>query len=182
MKVTETGISGLLVIEAEVFGDERGWFQEEFSAAKLAEFGFDDVIAQANHSYSRQGVLRGLHFQKSPHDQSKIVRCLRGRLFDVAVDIRPGSLTFGRWFGLELSEDNRKSLLIPRGFAHGFYSITDCELLYFCGNAPYHKPSEAGIRYDDPDLAIDWPLAGEPTVNARDMEFPLLREFALCES
>lgn len=180
MKIIETGIEGLLVVEPTVFGDERGWFQEAFSAPKLKEFGFQDPVVQANHSFSRAGVLRGLHFQRAPHEQSKVVRCLRGRLFDVAVDIRPGSITYGQWFGLELSEDNRKALIVPRGFAHGFYAVTDCELFYLCGHAAYDKDSEGGLRFDDPELSIDWPLSGQPLVNERDRQFPALSELKVC--
>ncbi len=164
MKVIETGIAGLLVIDPDVFGDERGWFQEEFKAVRYAEYGHEDPIVQINHSFSQKGVLRGLHFQLPPNEQSKIVRCLKGRLYDVAVDIRPDSATCGKAFGVELTEENHKSLIVPHGFAHGFYSITDCELLYFCGNAVYNKESEGGLRYNDPDLKIDWPLDGEPIV------------------
>ena len=179
MKVIETGIAGLIVIDPDVFGDDRGWFQEEFNAARYAEYGYEDPIVQINHSFSQKGVLRGLHFQLAPYDQSKIVRCLRGRLYDVAVDIRPDSPTRGKSFGVELTEENRKSLIVPRGFAHGFYSITDCELLYFCGSAVYNKESEGGLRYNDPDLEIDWPLDGEPTVNERDRTFPLFKEMSI---
>lgn len=180
MKIIETGIEGLLVVEPTVFEDERGWFQEAFSAPKLKEYDFQDSVIQANHSFSRAGVLRGLHFQRTPHEQSKIVRCLRGRLFDVAVDIRFGSVTYGQWFGLELSGENRKALIVPRGFAHGFYAIDDCELFYLCGNAAYSKESEGGLRFDDPELSIDWPLSGQPLVNERDRQFPVLSELKVC--
>jgi dTDP-4-dehydrorhamnose 3,5-epimerase len=181
MNVIETGIEGLVVLEPKVFGDERGWFQEEYNADKLAEVGFTDKLVQANHSFSAANVLRGLHFQQAPHAQSKLVRCLRGRLFDVAVDIRPGSPTCGQWFGVDLSDENHKQLLVPRGFAHGFYTLTDAELLYFCGENSYHPESEGGLRFDDPDLKIVWPFADEPVVNDRDRNWPLFKEQNLCE-
>lgn len=172
MRFTETGIKGLMVVEPDVFGDQRGWFMEEFNAGVFAEAGFTDQVVQANHSFSRQGILRGLHFQRDPKQQSKIVRCLRGRLFDVAVDIRAGSPTCGKWFGVELSEENRRALLIPRGFAHAFYSLTDCELLYFCGQSTYDKALEGGLRWNDPAIGIVWPFDGTPTLNDRDAGFP----------
>ncbi len=179
MKITETGIPGLLVLEPQVFGDERGWFMEAHHAGKFAELGIEPGVAQINQSFSTAGVLRGLHFQLPPHDQTKLVRCIRGRLFDVAVDIRRGSPTLGRWFGLELSAENKKMLYVPSGFAHGFYAVTDCELLYLCGRANYNKAAEGGLRYDDPAVGIVWPCAGrEPQVNARDAAFPTLDRLA----
>ncbi len=175
MKIIETGIPGLLVIEPQVFADERGHFFEAFSAAKLAASGIESGVVQINQSSSKKGVLRGLHFQAPPHDQTKLVRCGRGRLYDVAVDIRRGSPTFGAWFGVELTEDNKKMLYVPSGFAHGFYSLTDgCELVYLVGKSGYAKAAEGGVRFDDPAVGIDWPLEGEPLVNERDRTFPLL--------
>jgi dTDP-4-dehydrorhamnose 3,5-epimerase len=164
------------VIEPDVFGDERGWFTEKLNATVFAAAGFVDPIVQVNHSSSAAGVLRGMHQQLGEHAQSKIVYCVRGALFDVAVDLRPESPTHGQWFGVELSAENKRGLLVPRGFAHGFLSLTDCELMYFCGNATYNKASEAGVRWDDPTLAIAWPLApGQvPQVNERDASYPLL--------
>lgn len=177
MKAIETGIEGLLIIEPQVFGDERGYFFEAHNAAKLAALGVEPGVLQINQSFSRQGVLRGLHFQAPPHDQTKLVRCVSGRLFDVAVDIRRGSPTYGKWFGLELSAENKRMLYVPSGFAHGFYALTDCELLYLCGRSGYDKASEGGLRYDDPDIGIVWPLTGEPSVIERDQSFPPLAGF-----
>lgn len=175
MKTIETGIPGLLVIEPQVFADERGHFFEAFSAARFASFGIEPGVVQINQSSSKKGVLRGLHFQAPPHDQTKLVRCGRGRLYDVAVDIRRGSPTFGKWFGVELSDENKKMLYVPSGFAHGFYSLTDgCELVYLVGKSGYAKASEGGVRFDDPAVGIDWPLEGTPLVNERDRTFPLL--------
>jgi dTDP-4-dehydrorhamnose 3,5-epimerase len=171
MPAVATPIKDLLLLEPQVFGDERGWFTEKMNTAALAEAGFSDRVVQVNHSFSVKGVLRGLHFQRAPHDQSKIVFCVRGRLFDVAVDVRPGSPTCGKWYGVELSSENRRGLLVPRGFAHGFYALDDCELLYLCGNASYDKAAEGGLRWDDPAVGVEWPLDGAPQVNERDAAF-----------
>jgi dTDP-4-dehydrorhamnose 3,5-epimerase len=178
MKVLETGIPGLHVIEPAVFEDERGHFFETFSKEKLAAHGIDADVAQINHSFSKKGVLRGLHFQAPPAAQSKLVRCVRGSLYDVAVDIRTGSPTYGKWFGLELSAENKRMLYIPAGFAHGFYALTDCELNYCCGGAGYAKAAEGGLRYDCADTAIAWPLEGAPLVNERDRTYPTLATLA----
>ncbi len=176
MKTTETGIPGLLVVEPQVFADERGWFFEAHNAAKFSALGIEPGVTQINHSSSKRGVLRGLHFQAPPHDQTKLVRCVRGSLFDVAVDIRAGSPTYGKWFGLELSAENKKMLFVPSGFAHGFYAVTDCEMIYLCGNAGYDKASEGGLVYGDPDVGIAWPFVGAPLVIARDASFPKLKD------
>lgn len=179
MKTTETGIPGLLVVEPSVFADERGFFFEAHNADSFAGLGIEPGVRQINQSFSRQGVLRGLHFQAPPHDQTKLVRCISGRLFDVAVDIRGGSPTYGKWFGLELSAENKKMLYVPSGFAHGFYALTDCELLYLCGRSGYEKSAEGGLVYDDPDVGIQWPFAGgQPLVNPRDAAFPGLKQLS----
>lgn len=179
MKTVETGIPGLLVVEPSVFGDERGHFFEAHSAEKFVALGLEAGVAQINQSRSAKGVLRGLHFQAPPFDQTKLVRCIRGALWDVAVDIRRGSPTFGKWFGVELTDDNKKMLYVPSGFAHGFYSLTDgCELLYLCGKNGYAKNAEGGVRFDDPSVGIEWPLLPgvESIVNDRDRTWPLLTE------
>jgi len=177
MKTIETGIPGLLVIEPQVFADERGHFFEAFSAAKLGALGIEPGVVQINQSSSKKGVLRGLHFQAPPFEQTKLVRCGRGRLYDAVVDIRRGSPTFGRWFGIELSEENKKMLYVPGGFAHGFYSMTDgCELIYLVGKNGYSKVSEGGVRFDDPAVRIEWPMEGDPLVNERDRTWPLITE------
>jgi dTDP-4-dehydrorhamnose 3,5-epimerase len=175
MKITETGIPGLLVVQPQVFADERGHFFEAHSASKFASLGIEAGVVQINQSSSKKGVLRGLHFQAPPHDQTKLVRCGRGRLYDVAVDIRRGSPTFGKWFGIELTEDNKTMLYVPSGFAHGFYSLTDgCELVYLVGKNGYAKAAEGGVRFDDPAIGIDWPMDGGPLVNERDRTWPLV--------
>jgi len=176
MKTTETGIPGLLIVEPQVFADERGFFFQAHSAAEFAALGIEPGVIQINHSFSHKGVLRGLHFQAPPHDQTKLVRCVSGRLFDVAVDIRRGSPAYGRWFGLELSAENKKMLYVPSGFAHGFLALTDCELLYLCGLAGYAKAAEGGLLYNDPAVGIAWPFDGQPLVNQRDATFPTLAQ------
>jgi dTDP-4-dehydrorhamnose 3,5-epimerase len=175
MKTTVTGIPGLLVIEPQVFTDERGHFFEAHSAAKFAALGIEPGVMQINQSRSSKGVLRGLHFQTPPHDQTKLVRCVRGALFVAVVDIRRGSPTFGRWFGLELTDENKKMLFVPSGFAHGFYALSEgCELLYLVGRSGYQKAAEGGVRFDDPLVGISWPFQDEPLVNERDRTWPLL--------
>jgi dTDP-4-dehydrorhamnose 3,5-epimerase len=176
MNVVETGLAGLVVIEPKVFGDERGWFVEMHNAEKFREMGIEPEVDQINHSFSTKGVLRGLHFQAPPNDQSKLVRCLHGRLFDVAVDIRVDSPTYGKWYGLELSAENKKMLFVPRGFAHGFYALEDCELMYLCGHAGYAPDSEGGLRYDAEDIGIEWRFDGQPNVNERDRNFSNLTD------
>ena len=177
MNIIETGIHGLIVIEPQVFADERGHFFEAHSAEKFAAFGIEHGVVQINQSSSKKGVLRGLHFQAPPHAQTKLVRCTRGRLYDVAVDIRRGSPTFGKWFGVELTDENKKMLYVPFGFAHGFYSLTDgCELMYLVGGNGYAKGAEGGVRFDDPSIQIEWPFDGDALVNERDRTFPLISE------
>ena len=155
----ETGIDGLFVVEPEVFGDHRGWFMESWSKRKFEEIGIDCEFVQDNHSFSeKKGTLRGLHFQKGEYAQAKLVRVLRGRVYDVAVDLRKNSPTFLKWFGVELSEENKKEFFIPRGFAHGFLTLEDnTEIFYKCDNF-YNPQSEAGIIWDDSDLNIEWNL------------------------
>ncbi|KPJ85887.1 hypothetical protein AMJ57_01380 [Parcubacteria bacterium SG8_24] len=176
MERIKTDIPDLVILEPQVFSDERGFFFEAHSAPKFEALGIEPGIVQINQSFSRRGVLRGLHFQAPPHDQTKLVRCISGRLWDVAVDIRRGSPTYGRWFGLELSPENRRMLYVPSGFAHGFCALEDCELLYLCGRSGYHKESEGGLRFDDPGLGIAWPLDGPPDANDRDRSYPTLSE------
>jgi dTDP-4-dehydrorhamnose 3,5-epimerase len=168
MQAVETGIPGLLVLEPKVFGDARGFFFESFNQKKFAELtGVNDTFVQDNHSRSAANVLRGLHYQiRQP--QGKLVRVVAGEVFDVAVDIRRSSSTFGKWFGLRLSAENKKMLWIPPGFAHGFVVLSEAaEFLYKTTDywAPEH---ERCIIWSDPDLAIDWPLQDEPLLSAKD--------------
>ncbi len=168
-------IEGLLLVEPRVFEDERGFFMETFKASEFKMHGLDPSFVQDNHSRSRKGVLRGLHFQRPPHEQAKLLRVVAGAVWDVAVDLRPGSSSYGRWYGLELSASNRRMFLIPAGFAHGFVTLADgTELLYKC-SLEYHKESDTGVRWDDPDLHIDWPIR-EVTVSKKDAKLPFLRD------
>ncbi len=167
---TATPLPGVFVIEPKVFGDARGHFYESFSAREFAQAtGADVVFVQDNQSRSARGVLRGLHWQTPPHAQGKLVRVTRGAVFDVAVDIRPDSLSFGQWFGVELSGDNHRQLWIPAGLAHGFLVLSEsADFLY--KTTDYYAPEcERAIRWDDPDLAIAWPDAGvAPQVSGKD--------------
>ena len=170
MKLTKTDIEGVVIIEPQVYTDERGYFFEAFNAAKFREVtGINTTFVQDNESRSTEGVVRGLHFQLPPYAQSKLVRVVRGAILDVAVDIRRGSPTFGRYVAVELSEENRRQLFIPRGFAHGFSVLRgDAILEYKCDNL-YARECEGAIRWDDPTLAIDWKIDLERViVSAKD--------------
>lgn len=150
------GISGLCVISPTIHGDNRGYFFESYNKKDLEEAGIDIQFVQDNQSMSTKGVLRGLHFQKS-HPQTKLVRVVKGAVFDVAVDIRPASNTYGKWYGIELTEDNKKQFLIPKGFAHGFLVLSDvAEFCYKCDDF-YHPNDEGGIAWNDPEIGINWP-------------------------
>jgi dTDP-4-dehydrorhamnose 3,5-epimerase len=172
-----TFIDGLLIVTPRVYPDERGYFLESYKAGEFAAAGIREAFVQDNHSRSVRRVLRGLHFQKAPHAQAKLVRVTRGLVWDVAVDLRRGSPTFGRWLGTELGEENRRMLFIPRGFAHGFVTLSEgAELLYKC-SAEYDKDSDGGVRWDDPDLAIGWPIS-DVKLSGKDASLPLLRDIA----
>lgn len=169
MKVIDTDIPEVKIIEPHVFGDERGFFYESFQMSRYQEqVGICDTFVQDNISRSRKGVLRGLHYQ-TRQCQGKLVAVLTGCVFDVAVDIRQGSPTFGKWVGVELSADNHRQLWIPKGFAHGFYVLsTTADFIYKCTDY-YHPASEVSIRYDDPDLAINWPLDEALHLSSKDL-------------
>jgi len=177
MKVTPTAIEGVLIIEPKVFGDERGFFFESFNQRAFNEAVGQPVdFVQDNHSRSAKGVLRGLHFQRPPHAQGKLVRVTQGSVFDVAADIRADSPTFGRWVGVELSGANHRQMWIPAGLAHGFLVTSDsADFLY--KTTDYYRPdAEGSVRWDDPDLAIAWPLDGiTPALSAKDAAAPTLR-------
>lgn len=178
MKVTKTSIEGVLILEPKVFGDERGFFMESFNQKSFDDATGQHVLfVQDNHSRSSRGVLRGLHFQNSPHGQGKLVRVTRGAVFDVAVDIRKGSSTFGQWVGVDLSAENHKQLWIPDGLAHGFLVTSDsADFLYKTTN--YYAPASEGcVRWDDPDLDIAWPQVGlTPNLSSKDAAAPLLKD------
>ena len=174
---TSGAIEDLVVIEPRVFTDDRGFFMETFKATDFRAAGISAIFAQENHSRSRKGTLRGLHFQRPPFAQGKLIRVLRGKVWDVAVDLRDGSRTFGASFGLELSEVNRKMLWIPQGFAHGFLAMEeDTEFEYLC-TGEYNAASEGGIRWNDPLLAVSWPDLGfPPSVSPKDSFLPFLKD------
>ena len=172
MEVIETKLPGVLIIEPKVFRDARGFFFESYSYREYAAHGITDVFVQDNHSRSVRGVLRGLHYQ-APPGQAKLVRVAVGEVFDVAVDIRWGSPTFGQWVGVTLSAENHRQLYIPVGFAHGFCVLSEvAEFLYKVSNY-YSAPDERGIAWDDPDLAIPWPVQ-DPLLSERDRRHPRL--------
>jgi dTDP-4-dehydrorhamnose 3,5-epimerase len=165
MNITETAIPGLVLIEPRIFTDSRGYFFESFSEKNFAAAGLPTQFVQDNQSCSQQGTLRGLHFQKAPHAQGKLVRVLSGAIFDVAVDIRPDSKTYGQWVGVTLDAVRHAMLYIPPGFAHGFYVTSPEAVVSYKCTTPYHPEAESGIRWDDADLNIAWPwVAGVPLV------------------
>jgi dTDP-4-dehydrorhamnose 3,5-epimerase len=178
MQIEHTSLDGVVVLTPKKFGDDRGWFSETWNANRMAELGLNIHFVQDNHSMSaKAGTLRGLHYQSPPHAQDKLVRCTRGSIFDVAVDIRVGSPTYGKWFGIELSLENGKQLLVPRGFLHGFVTrMADTEVQYKCSDV-YAPDCDGGIRWDDPTIGIDWGLTEVPTLSAKDQVAPLLSDF-----
>ena len=174
MNVIETTLAGVLILEPKVFGDARGWFMESWSKKKMEDAGIFVDFVQDNHSFSAEkGTLRGLHYQLNPMAQAKLLRVSRGTIFDVAVDIRRGSPTYAKWVGIELSAENHRQLFIPRGFAHGFITLTnDVEVLYKADNL-YAPEYDGNIRWDDPEIGIKWPIA--PVVlSEKDAAAPLL--------
>jgi dTDP-4-dehydrorhamnose 3,5-epimerase len=179
MKIKETHIKGLLVIEPDVFGDARGYFMESFSERKFAALtGIDVKFVQDNESRSSYGVVRGLHFQRAPHAQAKLVRVVSGRALDVAVDLREGSETYGKHFSIELSGENHLQVFIPKGFAHGFAALSEEVVFQYKCDEYYAPDSEAAIIWNDPDLNIDWRLPAEDVlVSDKDKNHPKLKEF-----
>lgn len=176
MDFVKTEIEGLYIVEPRVFGDHRGFFMETWSERDFEQAGLNYHFVQDNHSYSAvKGTLRGIHFQKGEYAQAKLVRCVRGKILDVAVDLRPNSPTYKKWVGVELSAENKRMFLIPRGFGHGFVTLTDeVEFLYRCDNlyAPKH---EGGIRWNDPELNIDWGVE-HPVLSSKDEIAPFLKD------
>ncbi|HOI84441.1 MAG TPA: dTDP-4-dehydrorhamnose 3,5-epimerase [Acholeplasmataceae bacterium] len=176
MKFIHTSINNLYVIEPNVFGDSRGWFSEAYNKSVFAKNNINIEFVQDNHSYSAQkGVLRGLHFQNDPFAQTKLVRCTKGKIWDVAVDLRKSSPTYLKWFGLELSAENHKMLLVPQGFAHGFLTLEDnTEVQYKVDNI-YDKPSDRSIKYNDPQIGVQWPVI-DVILSDKDLNAPLLKD------
>lgn len=176
MNIIKTEIDNVLILEPRVFGDHRGWFTETYSKAKFQELGIDVEFVQDNHSMSAQkGTLRGLHFQTNPKAQTKLVRCTKGRILDVAVDLRKGSSTYKQWVGVELSEENKKHLLIPKGFAHGFLTLTDDVEVQYKVDEYYAPKCDRSIRFDDPEICVDWGIE-DPVLSEKDLKAPLLKD------
>ncbi|SFS06834.1 dTDP-4-dehydrorhamnose 3,5-epimerase [Stenotrophomonas maltophilia] len=176
MKVIETRLPGCVVIEPAVFGDERGFFFEGWNAARFGQLGLPDRFVQSNVSSSSKGVLRGLHYQW-PRPQGKLVSVLEGEVYDVAVDIRRGSPTFGQWEAVVLSAQNKRQFWIPEGFAHGFAVLSDTALFHYLCTDVYVKEADAGVRWNDADIAVDWPV-GAPTLSPKDEHAPFLKDIA----
>ena len=173
MNRRETAIPGVFIIEPSVFGDERGWFMETYQQERYAQLGLPTDFVQDNLAFSTRGVLRGLHVQY-PHAQGKLVQVLQGEVYDVAVDIRSGSPTFGRWEAAMLVANERKQFYIPPGFAHGYYVLSDCALFNYKCSDYYHPETQFSIRWDDPDIGIEWPMGPEPVLVDKDRDAPLL--------
>ena len=175
MKIISLAIPDVKLIEPDVFGDNRGFFMETYRADLFKEAGIPTNYVQDNMSSSRKGVLRGLHFQKNPYSQGKLVRVVRGEVFDVAVDLRKGSPYFGKWVGDLLSEENKKSLYVPQGFAHGFCVVSDEAVFHYKCTEFYHPEAEGGLRYDDPTVNVEWPLPDLPKITSpKDEKAPFL--------
>ena len=172
-RFTRTPIPEVKIIEPSVAADDRGFFMETYKHSEFAVEGIADVFVQCNHSRSSRGVLRGLHYQRQPQAQAKLVRAVSGAIYDVVVDLRAGGPTYGQWFGATLSEENRKTVFVPRGFAHGFCVLSTEAEIFYMATAEYAPALEAGVIWNDPGLAIEWPIA-EPVLSARDRAWPPL--------
>ncbi|UUF14874.1 MULTISPECIES: dTDP-4-dehydrorhamnose 3,5-epimerase [Flavobacterium] len=177
MKIEKTFIEGLLIVEPIILGDERGYFFESYSKTKFQDLGVEIDFIQDNQSFSRYGTLRGLHYQNPPFAQTKLVRVLQGEIVDIVVDLRKGSLTYGKTFSVLLSAENKKQLLIPKGFAHGFSVISEtASVMYKCDQI-YNKASEGGIKFDDPSLNIDWVIdLNKAIISEKDQTLPFIQE------
>jgi len=176
MEVIKTDIKDLYIIETQVFKDNRGWFMESYSAQKFKEKGLDIEFIQDNHSLSKEkGVLRGLHFQLQPKAQTKLVRCIRGKIYDVAVDLREGSPTYKKWFGVELSAENKKQFLIPKGFAHGFLTLSKNTEVQYKVDEYYAPQYDRSIKYNDPEINVEWNIDNF-ILSDKDKNAPLLKD------
>lgn len=176
MNITKTDIKDVLIIEPKVFGDNRGWFMESYSMKKYEEHSINIEFIQDNHSFSaNKGTLRGLHFQTNPKSQTKLVRCIKGRILDVAVDLRKSSITYKHWMAVELSEENKKQLLIPKGFAHGFVTLTDDVEVQYKVDQYYDPECDRSIRFDDPEIGVEWGI-DNPILSDKDLNAPRLAD------
>lgn len=169
MQIINTPIEGLFILEPRIFHDARGYFYESYNQQKLKELGIDTIFVQDNQSYSQKGVIRGLHFQKPPFAQAKLVRVIKGKVLDVAVDIRKSSPTYGQHYSVILTGENHRQFYIPEGFAHGFVALEDDSIFTYKCSQFYHKESEMSIRYNDPTLNIDWGLTETPIMTEKDL-------------
>jgi dTDP-4-dehydrorhamnose 3,5-epimerase len=177
MGFIKTDMEGFLIYEPKVFSDDRGYFFESYNEKTFLEAGLSFDLVQDNQSFSSYGVLRGLHFQKEPHAQTKIIRVLKGKILDVVVDIRKNSSTYKKWVSVELSDDNYRQLIVPKGFAHGFVVLSDTALVMYKCDDFYAPKSDAGIRFDDPELNIDWKIdKAHIKVSDKDENLPLLKD------
>lgn len=175
MNFIKTEIEGVYIIEPKVFGDNRGYFFESYNEKEFKENGLDYTFVQDNQSKSKKGVLRGLHFQKT-YPQAKLVRVLEGEVFDVAVDLRKNSKTYGKWVGVILSSENKRQFMIPRGFAHGFVVLSESATFTYKCDEFYHPEDEGGLMWNDEDINIDWPYEGELLLSEKDKKHPSLKE------
>jgi dTDP-4-dehydrorhamnose 3,5-epimerase len=169
-------LPGVVVITPQVYKDDRGVFMEVYKQTEFLAVGIDDVFVQDNTSVSHYGVLRGLHYQKPPYAQAKLVRCTHGAIWDVAVDIRPDSSTYGHWFGIELNDQTMQMLFIPAGFAHGFLVLSPTATVHYKTSGVYHAPSDAGILWNDPDIGISWPATTTRLLSHKDETLPTLKQ------
>lgn len=181
MLIHQTPLAGAALIDLKRLEDDRGFFARAFCRQEFLDAGLDPVVEQTNISFNHKaGTLRGMHFQFAPHQETKLVRCLRGAIYDVIVDLRPDSPTFMQHFGAELNEDNMTSLLVPKDFGHGYLALTDGAVVHYQVSYPYTPGAESGLRHDDPELGIEWPMT--PTVvSEKDASWPLLSEVPLAE-
>lgn len=177
MEIIRTELSGLLIVKPVVHSDKRGYFFESFNFEEFKKAGINFTPVQDNESLSSKGVIRGLHYQLRPYDQAKLIRVVNGRIFDVALDIRRNSPTFGKWFGIEIDSESKIQLFIPRGFAHGFSVLSDTAIIQYKIDNTYNKLADRGIYLNDPDLKIDWKLDGiVPVISEKDMNNPALKD------
>lgn len=177
MQIIHTPIEGLVILEPRIFHDTRGYFYESYNQQKMKELGIDTIFVQDNQSYSQKGVIRGLHFQKPPFAQAKLVRVIKGKVLDVAVDIRKSSPTYGQHFSIILTGENHRQFLIPEGFAHGFVALEDDSIFTYKCSQFYHKEAEMSIRYNDPTLNINWGLDETPIMTEKDLCGVLFDQF-----
>jgi len=174
----KTELDGVILAEPRVFGDERGFFMESYKTSEFKANGIEVNFLQDNHSRSTRGVLRGLHYQKDPRAQAKLVRCTQGRVFDVAVDLRPDSGNFKKWIGFELSEENKRMLYIPTGFAHGFVVLSEEAEVLYKASEEYSPEHDTGIRWNDPEIGVDWQIKN-PVVSEKDKNLPFLKDLII---